>query len=199
MTKSWHSDQSTQPIPIVTIRKETREERFARLAYQKRQASVRSYVLVPTALHQYLSAFILSDGSGETLSKKNRRRRQAHQPQPDSKIFFSLPTVRLLKDALSFFEGFLYGKVEPLPNIPFAKDVTAGLHTKLDDMLQREEWEKEIPFDYNEIHILYSSVHMYLIELRFTHQHRLIPPCIALCKQFSMIIEHVGVMSRKEL
>ena len=57
--------------------------------------------------------------------------------------------------------------------------------------IQMEEWEKETPFDYNEIHILYSSVHMYLIELKFTHQHRFIPPCIALCKQLSLIVEHV--------
>lgn len=125
------------------------------------------------------------------MSRKNRHKRQARQAQPDSKIFFSLPTVRLLKDALGFFESFLHCKAESLPNIPFAREVTAALHTKLEDMLQREEWEKETPFDYNEIHILYTCVHMYLIELKFTHRHSLIPPCIALCQQFSVIVEHV--------
>jgi len=125
------------------------------------------------------------------LSRKNQRKRHTQQSQPDSKIFFSLPTVRLLKDALGFFERFLDCKDNSLPNIPFAKEVTDGLRTKLEDMLQREEWEKETPFDYNEIHILYTSVHMYLIELKFTRQQRLIPPCIALCKQFSRIVEHV--------
>jgi len=135
--------------------------------------------------------YYLSDGRGDTLSRKNRRKRHARVPQPDSKIMFSLPTVRLLKSAVGFFERFLNSKENTLPKSPFAKEVTAGLRTKLEDMLQKEEWEKETPFDYNEVHILSASVQMYLIELRFTRQHRLIPPCIDLCKQLSVIVEHI--------
>lgn len=64
------------------------------------------------------------------------------------------------------------------------------LHTKLEEMLQKEDWEEETPFDYNEVHILYSAVHMYLIELKFAHKQDLIAPCIKLCQQFSLIVEH---------
>jgi hypothetical protein len=62
-------------------------------------------------------------------------------------------------------------------------------------LLPSEEWEKETPFDYNEVHILYSSVQMYPIELQFTRQHRLIAPCIALCMQLSLIVTHVSLNS----
>ena len=127
------------------------------------------------------------------LSKRNRRKRHEQQPQPDSKIFFTLLTVRLLKDSLCLFERVLFCEPEKLPNIPFAKQVVSTLKTKLDDMLQREEWEKETPLDYNEICVLYAAVHMYLIELQFSNREEFILPCIALCKQFAVIVEQTGL------
>jgi hypothetical protein len=119
-----------------------------------------------------------------------KKRRCNAQPQTGPHIVFSLPTVRLLKDALCLFESILMVKPESLPNIPFAKQVVFELKTKLDEMLQREEWEKETPLDYNEIWILYASVHLYLVDLQFAHQDTLIKPCIALCKQFALIVAH---------
>jgi hypothetical protein len=127
------------------------------------------------------------------LSKRNRRKRQEQQqPPPDSKIYFSLPTVRLLKEALGFFETFLICEPAKLPNLPFAKEVVANLKVKLSDMLEHEEWHEETPLDYNEIYLLHTSCAMYLIELEFTHRYDLIPPCIQLCKQLALVVEHVN-------
>ena len=127
------------------------------------------------------------------MSKRNRRKLHEQQPQPNSKIFFTLPAVRLLKDALCLFERVLFCEPEKLPNIPFAKQVVSELKTKLDDLLQREEWEKETPLDYNEVCVLYAAVHMYLINLQFSHREEFILPCIALCKQFTAIVEQTGL------
>jgi hypothetical protein len=123
------------------------------------------------------------------LSKRNRHKQHIQQPQLPSKLLFSLPMVRLLKDALCLFERVLSSKPDKLPNIPFAKQVVSELKTKLNDMLQWEEWEKETPLDYNEICILYAAVHMHLIDLQISHQEECIQPCIALCKQFAGIVE----------
>ncbi|QBD75199.1 hypothetical protein EPA93_03995 [Ktedonosporobacter rubrisoli] len=132
------------------------------------------------------------------MSRKNRRKRHTQQSQPDSKIFFSLLTVRLLKDALHFFEAFLRCEPDKTPNLPFAKEVVAGLKAKLNEMLEREEWHEETPLDYNEIHLLHTSCAMYLIELKFTHQYTLIPPCIQLCKQLALVVEHVDKEVRSQ-
>ena len=126
------------------------------------------------------------------MSRRNRKKRHhAPQPEPESKILFSLQTVRLLKDALGFFETFLRCEPDKTPNLPFAKEVVARLKVKLSDMLEREEWNEETPLDYNEIHLLHTSCAMYLIELGVTHRYALIPPCIRLCKQLARVVEHV--------
>ncbi len=123
------------------------------------------------------------------MKRKRRRHSGERNPQPNSKLFFSLPTVRILKDALCFFESFLNGKSDTLPNIPFAKEVVAELKRKLSEMLEREEWNKDTPLDYNEIHLLHTSCAMYLIELAYLHKADLLPPCIALCKQLAIVVE----------
>ena len=61
--------------------------------------------------------------------------------------------VRLLKDAVCVLEGMLSQHSDILPNTPFARAVASGLKTKLYDMLQLEDWQRETPFDYNEIRI----------------------------------------------
>ncbi len=127
------------------------------------------------------------------LNKRNRRKQHIQQTQAKSKILFSLPTIRQLSDALYLFERVLFSKPDKLPNIPFAKQVVSGLKTKLNDMLQREEWEKETPLDYNEICVLYAAVHMHLIDLQISRQEEFIQPCIALCKQFAEIVEQIGL------
>lgn len=139
---------------------------------------------------KYPIVFIYLSG-GRGIVKKKRKHR--HQPQPAPKIVFTLPTVRLLKNALGVFESVLLHEPRILPNMSFAKEVVSQLKTKLDDMLQREEWEKETSFDYNEVHILYAAVHMYLINLKSSRQENLIPPCIGLCDQLSVIVESDAV------
>lgn len=97
--------------------------------------------------------------------------------------------VRLLKDAVCALEGMLSQNADTLPNVPFASEVAAGLKTKLDEMLQLEDWQRETPFDYNEIHILYAAVHSYLVKLKFSQKEDVILLCIELCQQFSLIVE----------
>lgn len=141
------------------------------------------------ALQKYLVVFIYLSGGRGILKKK----RKHQQLQPAPKIVFTLPTVQLLKNALGAFESVLLREPRILPNMSFAKEVVSQLKTKLDDMLQMEDWEKQTPFDYNEVHILYAAVHMYLLNLKSSRQENLIPLCIGLCDQLSVIVESDAV------
>lgn len=127
------------------------------------------------------------------MGKKKRRDHQPVQPQPTPKILFTLPTARLLKDAVDVFETMLSQHHDSLPNVPFAREVTAGIKTKLDEMLQLEDWNRETPFDYNEVHILYAAVHLYLVKLKLSRKEELLLPCIALCRQFSLMVESAKI------
>ncbi len=124
------------------------------------------------------------------LSKKSKRKKQraASVPTP-SKIIFTFAAVRMLKDALHLVDEALSHNTQPLPNLEFGIEVLTGLKQKLDDMLQGEDWDKETPFDYNELHILYAAIHMYLADLSLARNEQLMPTCLQLCKQFSLVIE----------
>jgi hypothetical protein len=91
------------------------------------------------------------------LSKKPKRNKQraATTPQP-SKVMFTFAAVRMLKDALRLVDEAFTRNTTPLPNLEFGKETLRGLQQKIDDMLQCEDWNKETPFDYNELHILYG-------------------------------------------
>lgn len=133
------------------------------------------------------------------MSKKHTRKRYKPEEQsPDEAIYFSLPIIRILKEALTFFETLFRDKGDMLPNVSFAKAVVAELKGKLDDMLQREDWTNETPLDYNEIYLLYTSCAMYLIELHNQHKYELVPPCTSLCKQLSLVVEHVEKKAAQE-
>jgi hypothetical protein len=121
------------------------------------------------------------------LSKRKRRHRKSTQ-QP-SQVFFTVSAVHLLKEALCTLEEALLRTTKPSLHIPFAKELVEQLKIKLDNMLQMENWEKEIPFDYNEIHILYAAVHMHLIELKISDQESALPMCILLYKQLGRMVE----------
>src|SRR5260370_7689090 len=124
------------------------------------------------------------------LRKKSKRKKQraASVPTP-SKIIFTFAAVRMLKDALHLVDEALSHNTQPLPNLEFGIEVLTGLKQKLDDMLQGEDWDKETPFDYNELHILYAAIHMYLPDLSLARNERLMPTCLQLCNQFSLVIE----------
>ncbi len=124
------------------------------------------------------------------LSRKSKRKKQraASVPAP-SKILFTFAAVRMLKDALSVVDEAFARNTMPLPNLEFGIEVLAGLKQKIDDMLQGEEWDKETPFDYNELHILYAAIHMYLVDLSLARNEQLMPTCLQLCKQFSRAVE----------
>ena len=130
---------------------------------------------------------------GETLSRKNRRKkaRSRQQPAAPSKLLFTFAAVRMLKDALRLVDEAFARTTQPLPNLEFGKDTLQGLQQKIDDMLQGEDWDKETPFDYNEMHILYAAVHMYLVDLTLNGNQQLMPICLQLCKQFSVVIETI--------
>ncbi len=138
-----------------------------------------------------MSALVIIGGKRNTLSKKKKRIRYTLHKPP--RVFFTLSAVRLLKDALYLFEEGILRTTDHLPNISFAEEVIDRLKIKLDDMMQREEWERETPFDYNEIHILYASTHMYLVSLKFSGKENLRPACITLCKQFGRMVEYAEV------
>ncbi len=124
------------------------------------------------------------------MSKQRKRKKQraVNVPQP-SKILFTFTAVRMLKDALRLVDEAFARNTQPLPNLEFGIEVLAGLKQKIDDMLQGEDWDKETPFDYNEMHILYAAVHMYLVDLSLARNEQLMPTCLHLCKQFSLAIE----------
>jgi len=127
------------------------------------------------------------------VSKKKRRRPPPQDPQPVSKLFLTLPTVRLLQEALRTFERTLLQKPDDLPNVAFAKVVVWGLKTKVEDMLQREDWEQETPLDANEMQILSTGMQMYLLELMVSGQEERLLPCFALCQQFHQLVEHIDI------
>lgn len=94
----------------------------------------------------------------------------------------------MLKDALRLVDETFARNTAPLPNLVLGKETLRGLHQKLDNMLQSENGGKETPFDYNEMHLLYGSVHIYLADLLLARNEQLMPACMQLCKQFSEVI-----------
>ena len=122
------------------------------------------------------------------MSKKHQRRKPPAKPQPiPQRIIFTLSAVRMLKDALRLVEMSWPHPAKPLPHLELAAQTLEGLKVKLDDMLEREEWDRETPLDYNELHILYAAIHMYLVHLSIHKESSLVTPCLLLCKQLSFI------------
>jgi hypothetical protein len=139
-----------------------------------------------------MPAFLLIGVEGKNLSKKSRRSKQrALNAQPPSKIIFTFPAVRMLKDALRLAEESCARSTPPLPNLELAAETIEALQLKLDAMLQREEWDRETPLDYNELRMLYAAIHMWLVHVTFEKKHTDIDVCLVLCKQFSRIIEQI--------
>jgi hypothetical protein len=130
------------------------------------------------------------------LSKRKRHARTSSPPP--LQFHLTLSGARLLKDALSAFTEVLLRTKEPHPPHPITTEVLDRAKTKLDDMLQREEWGKETPFDYNEVHIFYAAVHVYLVDLIVSDQKMLLPKCVLLCKQFSQMIKAVKGMELQQ-
>jgi hypothetical protein len=129
------------------------------------------------------------------LSKKhNHHRKQttSHHTNTPSEIIFTVPVVKILKDALATFEILLQAHANrSIPNLEFAHLTFAELKQKLSAILEREEWGKATALDYNEAWILYASLAMYVVELQLRHekQRAQLPVCLALCNQFNAIIE----------
>ncbi|WP_126629723.1 hypothetical protein [Dictyobacter alpinus] len=94
----------------------------------------------------------------------------------------------MLKDALRLVDETFARNTELLPNLELGRETLAHLKTKVDAMLQGEDWNKEMPFDYNELHILSAAIQMYLVELSLSGNAQLMPTCLRLCKQFSAVI-----------
>ncbi len=97
----------------------------------------------------------------------------------------------MLKDGLRLVENNLVANFKPLPNRELTTNVVEGLKTKLEDMLQREEWDKEIGLDYNEVHILNAAIHMHLVNLSLEGKRAFVTPCLELCKQFAILMEEI--------
>ncbi len=99
----------------------------------------------------------------------------------------------MLREALHLVDEAFIRNTQPLPNLELAFETTLNLKTKLMNMIEQEDWEKETPFDYNEIHILYASIHMYLVQLTFIKDDKQLPSCLRLCKQFSLLVEQADM------
>lgn len=109
-------------------------------------------------------------------------------------MLFTVASLHLIKDALSFLEIACTSHPEMLPKKVLAKEVVKELHNKLDTMLRQEDGETEVSFDYNEVHILNAALSIYLIELQLSHKHELLAPCAVLCEQFSLLTERANTI-----
>jgi hypothetical protein len=123
--------------------------------------------------------------------RRNRGKKTADRNEP-TKIIFTLPVVKILKDSLANFEILLLaGENKTIPNLEFAHLTFDELKQKITDMLEGEDWGKVISFDYNEAWILYTSLAMYIVELQLSNggDTAKLPVCLALCNQFNALIE----------
>jgi hypothetical protein len=132
------------------------------------------------------------------LSRKNKRRKQrAINALLPSKMIFTFAAIHMLKDALRLVDEAFSRNTKPLPNLELGRETLESLKQKLDEMLQSEERDEETPFDYNELHILYAAIHMYLVDLTLDGNQQLMPTCLQLCKQFSAVIETLPPKQQK--
>lgn len=124
------------------------------------------------------------------MSKQSRRKKQrVVNVQPPANVLFTFAGARMLKDALRVVDEAFACTTQPLPNLELGSETLESLKRKLDDMVQGEDWDKETPFDYNEMHILYAAIHMYLVDLSLAGNKQMMPTCLQLCKQFSRVVE----------
>jgi hypothetical protein len=124
------------------------------------------------------------------LSKQPKRKKQraSTTPQP-SKVIFTFAAVRMLKDALRLVDEAFERNTRPMPNLQFGLETLRELQAKIDKMLQSEDWDHETLFDYNELHLLYGAIHMYLVDLTFDNNAELTPACLQICKQITRAVE----------
>jgi hypothetical protein len=144
--------------------------------------------------NRQISLSIVPDRRDKSLSKKKKRK----EPQPTSHMLFTLASLRLVKDALSFLETTCMSRSETLPKRVLAKEVVMELHNKLDTMLCQDDGETEVVLDYNEVHILNAALSIYLIELQLSKKHELLAPCAVLCEQFILLTERADTILRTE-
>jgi hypothetical protein len=137
-----------------------------------------------------VQAFLLIGWKGKNLSKQSRRKKQrVVNAQPPANIIFTFAATRMLKDALRVVDTAFLHTTKPLPNLELGIETLESLKRKLDDMLQGEDLDKETPFDYNELHVLYAAIHMYLVDLSLAGNKQMMPTCLQLCKQVSRVVE----------
>jgi len=107
---------------------------------------------------------------------------------------FSLPTLWLLREAVSILEQALQRNKEPSPKYQFAEETVLELKTKLDSMLQKGNGKGTAELNGNDLYMLYAGVHMYLAKLILLEQDRTITPaCILLCQQLGALMKEVGI------
>ena len=124
------------------------------------------------------------------MSRRNKNKHNKRLALDPSHVYFTLPALYIIKDALSLMEQTILLTIKPLPNLDLAEETLGELKIKLANMLQRDEWDKETPLDYNEIHILYASLHMCLVNLTFQRNYILMDQCLTLCKQLTYLVEY---------
>ena len=129
----------------------------------------------------------------QRMSYKTKRNKQRTTKKTGpTKIIFTLPVVKILKDSLATFEIMLLaGANQTIPNLEFAHLTCNKLKQKLTHMLEGEEFEQVTPFDINEVWILYVSLTMYIVEMQINKNpdSAKLGLCLLLCHHFNAMIE----------
>ena len=104
-------------------------------------------------------------------------------------LHFPLPVIRVLKIALNAFEDALLKMEEPDPRETVMRGLIARMRGKLNDLLQWEDWDRGMRFDFYEVRVFHAAVHLYLTDLIFARRVDTLAECILLCKRFAQIVQ----------
>ena len=124
--------------------------------------------------------------------RKHTSDQQTEQAADLPKLLLTYDAVCILQEALLTLDTVFIQNKRPLPNLEFGKEVLYTLLQKVTDMLQSQDWDNVKPFDYNELHMLYAALHMYLVELSLRKEQEQVLACLALCKQITRVVETVA-------
>lgn len=131
------------------------------------------------------------------MRKRRQRKQRAVNVPQISNIVLTVAATRMLKDALYLVDEAFARNTKPLPHLDFGREILECLKNKIDDILQRENWDQETPFDYNELSLLYAAIHMYLVDLSLVGDQQRMLTCLQLCKQLRRVIEAIPTKELK--
>jgi hypothetical protein len=124
------------------------------------------------------------------------KHRKTHYGKKQPKLpclLFTLDTLRLIQQAIILFETACAQAKESSSNVQFAKETVAQIQRKVAAMIQSEEWERETPFDGNEVLIIHASLQMLAVHLLFSEpspaRELLLKQCMQVSNQFAPLAQ----------